>query len=444
MFSSGTVNPGTAFDVYRVTAWGDRQYAPNRLYYSKQNEPEHVPYDNYLEVGSSAYAIVRIFPAADVLWVLKEDGVYRVTGETVDDFDWDEFDLTVKIIAPESVASVSNQLFFLSNSGPVACTDTGVVKIGRPVETDILKLYSIAPTAVRNATTACAYESEGLYILCMPEVATDDTLADNSIAWVYSVFSSGGVWSKWDAAYTHLLVNPDEDILIAGDAAGSFLLEERKSRTAADYADKAFARTGEGNISDTVISVSSVSGNNLTMSSSTPSYAVGDVVYLSSSVRALITAVVSSTVVTVTVSSGVAADFSGQTVVVYKSIPFVAQWQPLSGENPGDSKLFSECAIEFRKAFFSYAKIGFISDKSPTMEKFQLTGYALRGNAADYPWNYEEFAGEQGMKTMRCPIPRKKSRATKLFIRIEHRAALELFQIQGIHVKFSGGGDADK
>lgn len=444
-YTTGTTSLTAAnFDFYRTTIWSDLQYGPNRLYYSKQNEPEHVPYDNYLEIGSQQYAIVRIMPLADTLWVLKEDGVYRVTGSTVSDFDWSEFDLTVKIIAPESVATVSNQLFFLSNSGPVACTDTGVVKIGRPIEQDILKLYADAPTAVRNATTACSYESEGLYILCMPDVDEDDAAAVNSIAWVYNVFSSGGVWSQWDAPWTNCVVHPDEDFLVAGDEEGSFPLHERKSRTAADYADKCFRRDGEGNMTDNVITVTSASGSTLVLDDSVPGYEIGDVIYVSDSVRAKVTSVTNSTTVVVETSNGNIAAFSGQTVAVFKHIPFEAMWQPVMGENPAESKLFSECSLELRRPFFSAMKVGFISDKSPTIEKFQLTGYARRGNQADFPWDYDEFEGEQGVKTMRCPIPRKKSRATKLFIKVEHSAALEFFQLQGVHVKFSGGGKADK
>lgn len=444
-FTTGTTSLTAAnFDFYRTTIWSNLEYGPNRLYYSKQNEPEHVPYDNYMEIGSEQYAIVRIFPLADTLWVLKEDGVYRVTGATVDEFDWSEFDLTVKIIAPESVASVSNQLFFLSNSGPVACTDTGVVKVGRPVEQDILKLYADAPEAVRNASTACSYESEGLYILCMPDVDTDSASAVNSIAWVYNVFSSGGVWSQWDAPWTSCMVHPDDDILVAGDEEGSFLLMERKSRTAADYADKAFRRDGEGNMTDNVITVTSASGSTLILDDSVPGYEVGDVIYVSDAIRAKVTAVTNSTTVVVETSTGSIASFSGQTVAVFKHIPFEAMWQPVMGENPGESKLFSECALELRRPFFSAMKVGFVTDKSPTFEKFQLTGYARRGNQADFPWDYDEFEGEQGVKTMRCPIPRKKSRATKLFIKVEHTAALEFFQLQGVHVKFSGGGKADK
>jgi hypothetical protein len=443
-YTAGTTAPSVG-SVYRTTFWGNNQYAPNRVYYSKQNEPEHVPQENYFDIGSEQYAIVRIHAANDALWVMKEDGIYRIKGETVEDFDWDEFDLTVKIIAPESVASVSNQLFFLSNGGPVAVSDTGVVKVGRPIEQDVLKLYAHAPTAVRNASTACSYESEGLYILCMPDVSTDDTLADNTLAWVYSVFSSSGVWSKWDVDWTWCQVRADDDILVAGDAAGSFLLEERKNRNARDYADKGFGRTGEGNLTDAVITVTSASGTTMVLDSSAPSYAVGDVIYLSDTARAIVTAVNSSTSVEVSVSQGNISAFSGQTVTVYKAYQFTAQWQPITGDNPAESKHFTEALVEFRTAFFSSLKVGFISDKSKTIEKFTLTGYAARGNEQSFPWDYSEFSGQEGSRTMRCPVPRQKSRATKLFVRVEHKVALERVQVQGIHVKpISGGGKADK
>lgn len=448
-YTVGTQSVSSTVSIYKMSQVSDNERGKNRMYYAKQNEPEHVPRDNFLEIGSEKHEIIRIFQAADSLWVLKEDGLYRVTGETAEDFDWSEFDLTVKIIAPESVASLSNQLFFLSNGGPVAVSETGVVKIGRPIEQDVLKMYSDAPTAVRNAATACSYESEGLYILCMPNSTVgDDTTLDNNLAWVYSAFSGGGCWSKWNVNWTWCGVNQATDILCAGDADGSFLLEERKSRTARDYADKGISKHGDGNTADTNLTVSAevTSGGVITrlnLSNASADVQVGDVIYVSDTIRATVTSVVSESAALVATDSA-PGSFTGNACTVFKAYQFIAQWQPVMGENPAESKLFSEVAIELRKPFFSYLKVGFISDKSKTLEKFRLTGYALRGNVADYPWDYDEFTNEQGVKTMRCPIPRNKRRATKLFIRVEHNVALERFSIQGIHVKYSGGGKADK
>lgn len=58
----------------------DYEAHPNRLFYSKPNEPEAFPILNYLDIGDSQFRIMRIISLRDSMLVFKEDGVYRVTG----------------------------------------------------------------------------------------------------------------------------------------------------------------------------------------------------------------------------------------------------------------------------------------------------------------------------------------------------------------------------
>jgi hypothetical protein len=397
----------------------------NRLYYSKLNEPEHVPLDNYFDIGSADWAIVRIFPTNDALWVLKEDGLFRLLGNSAETFEWEEFDLTAKIIAPESVASLSNQLFFLSNQGVVSASDSGVTKVSRPIEKDLIKLDA---TAVRNAASACSYETEGLYILNLPADAGDT--ADNEFAFVYNIWADGGAWTKWNVSCTWMKVNPEDGLLYAGDAAGKKTLVERKTFTARDYADKQYSVTVSGSPTN--------GGLTFTLSSSTPGYEVGDLVYFSDSVRGIITAVNSSTNVTVDTNMGLA---DTNAVTIFKHYDFDVQYQAIVGENPNAIKHLSEASVHFRTPYFSTIKVGFISDLSPVEETYKITGFAKRGRWAEYPWDHDDFSGEIGPRSFKSPIPRQKARASQLFVRLSHAIALEKFSIEGISVT-SAGGDA--
>ena len=48
---------------------------PNRIFFSKIQQPEAVPILNYVDAGSRGNEILRIIPLRDSVFVLKEDGV---------------------------------------------------------------------------------------------------------------------------------------------------------------------------------------------------------------------------------------------------------------------------------------------------------------------------------------------------------------------------------
>ena len=53
---------------------------PNRLFYSKVSEPDHVPTLNYIDVGRLDQPILRVLPVRDACYVVKTDGVWYLSG----------------------------------------------------------------------------------------------------------------------------------------------------------------------------------------------------------------------------------------------------------------------------------------------------------------------------------------------------------------------------
>src|SRR5271165_4437920 len=66
----------------------------NGLAYSQQQIPDAVPIENLLFAGSAAKKILRIIPLRASMFILKEDGVYRVTGNSPATFTIDLLDST--------------------------------------------------------------------------------------------------------------------------------------------------------------------------------------------------------------------------------------------------------------------------------------------------------------------------------------------------------------
>ncbi|WP_434127577.1 hypothetical protein, partial [Enterococcus faecium] len=63
-------NVGSSFNPDISTASSSTNNdTPHRVYYSKQFQPEAVPSLNYFDIGSSEYAILRIVPLRDSVFV---------------------------------------------------------------------------------------------------------------------------------------------------------------------------------------------------------------------------------------------------------------------------------------------------------------------------------------------------------------------------------------
>src|ERR1019366_3624946 len=111
----------------------------NGLMYSKASQPEAVPSSNLLYVGSASKKILRIIPARNSLFILKEDGVFSVTG-VAGNFAVNTVDSTIILLAPESAVALTNQVYCLTTQGIVAINDTGGAVLSRPIENQILQL----------------------------------------------------------------------------------------------------------------------------------------------------------------------------------------------------------------------------------------------------------------------------------------------------------------
>lgn len=137
---------------------------PNRLYFSKAGQPDHVPLLNYQEIGNKGDPIVAISGLRDSLFVFKaKDGIFRVTGTSLADLRVEAFDPTVLITQTNSVGKASNRLFLASNKGIVWMDEGGVhdPPASRPIESDVLGLCANPQVGLAFVGRAC--ESERKY-----------------------------------------------------------------------------------------------------------------------------------------------------------------------------------------------------------------------------------------------------------------------------------------
>lgn len=232
---------------------GEAEIKPNRIYFAKLQQPEAVPLLNFIDVGPEDKAISRILALRESLFILKEDGVYRLTGLD-GNFSVDLFDESTKIIAPDSAVVLNNQIYCLTNQGVVVISDTGVSIISREID-NIIKIISSSNYNFRLTTFGVSYETDRAYLLWLPTSTEDDVATQ---AYRYSTTTNS--WTRYDLAKTAGIVNPGNDKLYLGPNDENFVEEERKNFNRTDYADRDF---------DLIIPTDAVEDNTLKLSSST-------------------------------------------------------------------------------------------------------------------------------------------------------------------------------
>lgn len=212
----------------------ENENKPNRIYYSKLNEPEAVPIVNYFDVGAKDRAILRIFPLRDTLFVLKEDGLFRISGETAP-FTLSLFDSSCIITAADSVAISNNVIYVWTTQGISMVTESGVNVVSRPIDTEILKVSSSSYTNFKTATFGIGYDSDNSYTVFTVK-NTADTVA--TIAYRYSNLTNS--WTSFDFSKTCGLIRPVDDKMYLGASDINKIEQERKNFNRTDYADREY------------------------------------------------------------------------------------------------------------------------------------------------------------------------------------------------------------
>lgn len=384
----------------------------NGLYYSKTQQPEAVPTLNFTQVGSSNSAILRVIPLRDSLFILKDEGIYRLTGTDPTNFTIDLFDSTTKIKSAESAVSLNNVIFMLSEYGVVTVSDTGVTVVSRAIEDKFLTLFEQSSTKAANLTFGISYETERKYIIFCITNAADVTPTQ---AFVYNTFTN--TWTRWILNQTSGIVHPQLDLLFLGNANDNTVNEERKLRTYTDYVDTS---------SD--VNIISYSGNQITIDNTT-GVEVGSVLWQTPGRFSLVTAInLNTSVITVkdTISSWVLGN-----AAMLGGISSTIEYVPMTADNPGAMKQFRETTCVFLTPQFNHLTVGFSTDLSLGEETITLQGqYGLLWGL--FQWGNVPWGGTVTPIPLRTYVPLQKQRCSQLNLSISHNEAYAFYRLTGV------------
>ena len=208
----------------------------NNLQFGKFEQIEASPrLSGASPVGSEKYKIVRILPLRDSLIVLKEEGIWRVSGESKNSFVTKQLDPSTRVLCPESAVVLDNAVYALTNQGIVRVSESGTAIVSRAIESEFKKTFAFPN--FETITHAVSYETDRKYVIFTQESGSD---TEAKIAWVYDFITK--TWTTWrkTVKLAHVLFRERKLYLVRDD--DNFLLQERKSFgiTNDDYRDETF------------------------------------------------------------------------------------------------------------------------------------------------------------------------------------------------------------
>jgi hypothetical protein len=209
--------------------------AVNALYISKSDQPESVPLSNVVFVGSSDAPILRIVGLRESLFIFKTDGIFRLNGNDVTNFSVNLFDGTTILKVPDSIAVLTNEIYYFGNQGIAKLSEVGNTVISTPIQDKFLPLISTAPN-LATASFAIAYETDRSYMIW-----TLATKADTVAQVAYRFHVETNTWVEWRIPKTCAVLNTAEDTLYFGSSSINLIEVERKNFDRFDNCDRDIA-----------------------------------------------------------------------------------------------------------------------------------------------------------------------------------------------------------
>jgi hypothetical protein len=397
----------------------------NALFYSKNQQFEHTPLLNYLLVGPSNKEILRIAPLRESLIIIKEEGVYRLTGESPQSFSVTPLDLTVLCKAPNSVAVVSNQVIMLSNQGVVAISETGVQTISHDIEPDLKKL--LLKSNLADFTSAFGYESDRQYLLSTISDPTD-TAANQTLVFNFATKT----WLRWSYASVAGVVEQVTDKMYFAKSSDPKVYVERKTYTNDDFADP-----------EAAINITSITGSTVTFTSASMIPKAGYVVLQGTTSLAIKTVSSITGGYQVLMDGIIPSAWANGAATLYPGVGFDIEWNPWTYGNAGVLKQVR--AVKFLadstpgQNSATALVASFASNFDSTYDTVPIANDS--NNWGVGPWG--SFAWGGGGDSLGYPtwVPLNKQYCARLSVGLAHSRALEKVSICGVSFDFQAASD---
>lgn len=387
---------------------------PNRLFYSKFQEPEAVPVLNFFDVGPANDRILRILPLRSTLLIFTTRAIYRLSGTTANTFQVTLLDNTARLLAPESLVPLNNTACGLFDQGVSRVSGSSVQVISRPIEGDLLDIRGAAQDKLEDLSFGISYESDRKYLLAVP---TSSTVTLPNLFYVYNTVTNS--WTTYDLQKSAGIVRPDDDKLYLAEPGRVSV--ERKNFNETDYAEEGI---------DVV--VTAVAPDKVTLTLADVSSVEVGYMYSEDGLAYSVVESIDTANSTITVKDPL--PWNTGTFQVLPFIQTTILWNPLYAKTPNTLKQFSECTLLVETPLQD-AELEFSTPNSGGFEGVEITDTAV-GPWGLFPWDDVAWGGEPSKKRYRTYVPRTKQKDTLLNVRLEQNTVYNQFQVSGISLYY--------
>lgn len=412
-------------------------------YCSKFQQPEAVPLANTINVGNPNFEWLRCLPLRNSVIVLKDDGLFQLTGTTFP-FTVTILDTGTILTAPESPAVMNNQVFAYTNQGVVAIAETGPGIISRPIENILQPLSSFQFPDFPQVTFGTAYQTDRKYL--MSTISQTGQYQQATIQYVYDTITETWTTYSYPLPLWDLQESPQDHRLYATPASTAypFVFQERKSFTRLDFADIELDAT-----------IVSFSGTTVTLTSTanvTIGWSLAQIfpATITTPARILNLSVITSILnpTQITVADVVNWDLSGASdTFLEQPIPIAVRYAPISGVgatasslgNPGVIKNFKEVQFFFQNIEFSAVNVNFSSDFIGNTTALPLVPVSASSGWGQFQWGQAAWGGGDpfAVSSVRTYVPLYARRAHWLNLSLSLSQAMVGFTYGGCVVNYA-------
>lgn len=418
---------GGGFSPVLPTSFGTvisvNESLPNTFFAAKLGEPEAVPLVNRYPVGSINKSTLRSLALRDSLVHLKQDGVFRTTGDSPGTLSTTVIDGTIICLAPNSADVLNNEIIFLSNQGWVKVTESSVEIISRRIEDVVTPI--LGQTTLSDETAGIAYESDRLY-LCSTLLPNETTQGET---YIYNTLNN--TWTTRSQLFDAAVIGTKDRLFTI---SSNVVMSERKNNTRIDFCGQNYSTTVNAVASDEM---------SATITSTGRIPVAGDVLVLSN-VFSRIESVTSLGSNQYTVEFPKQTNLAASdTPVLYAQYTSEMKMAPFHGGKIGLDKHFAQLQLHGRDNSITRMFITFAGQHYGGSEETDWKASEIRSTGGwgfepwgFFPWGLADSinvsSGTKSAPIIRTYVPLLQARNTFLQVIMQHREAGEAINLQAL------------
>lgn len=424
--TSGIFSPNLPASGNNINTLSNDTNNPNYLYFSKSQQPEAVPLNYWLAVGSANTSIKRLVAARDVLFVVKDDGIYCVSGNDPTTFTVYPLDVQQTVIGPNNLAVLNNLLYFVGAQGVVQMDQSGdhnIISI--PIQQTLMQYTTNVYPNFAELSWGMAYQAQHKYILSVPTASTDEAA---QVQFVFDYVTN--TWVTWARTMTCGIEDTTTKCLwyTNYNTDDALIYQERKNLNQTDYCDEMYGLTITGNTSTTVLTVNAIPVD----------ASVGDSLY-QPPYLSVITGLDSGNN-RITVSDVLSWNTSNAAANVAIPIDVTITTTPIYANDPTQFKQYPEFSIIVDGQGAADFYVDFTSDTLQTVSDLELTvpAYAISPWGVGY-WGVGLWGGGSlsiAAARLRSFVPRQVQKCNWLAMTLKSNTAFSRVAFSGVSVMF--------